>query len=147
MKHRGHSGRVNATSWANAIFNSQPTPANEVIRIMVHIRTAYERLKSGTGTDDDFDVVGCAINVGMIRAEAIDTRLVDMFKAAGEALLEAQRLRDRHGRFGFTGPHILNMNAGMDLYEQVLSLSTPNQMHSAVEESCARIRKGEVISA
>lgn len=83
----------------------------------------------------------------MIRAEAIGKPLEEAFQAAGEALLECERIRQRHGRYGFTGPHILNMNAAMDLYADVLAMSSPNQMQAAVEEGAARIQRGEYQSA
>lgn len=126
----------------HAFRNSQPTQPAEVSRIMVLIRMAYERLKAGHGTDADYDRLGAAMNVGLIRAESIGQPVVDAFQAAGEALLEAARIHQRHGKFGFTGPHILSMNAAMDLYEEVLSLSSPNLMQMAVEEGARRIRAG-----
>lgn len=146
-KHTRRKHVVNPTAWACAIFNSQVTEPAEVSRIMVLLRTAYERLKSKAGTHEDFDRVAAAINVGMIRAEAIDQQLVEMFKAAGEAMLEADRIRERHGSYGFTGPHLLAMNAVMDLYEEVLGKSTPNQMNAAALDGMRRMQRGEVLQA
>jgi hypothetical protein len=130
-----------------ALRNSQPTIPSEVARIMVLIRIAYEKLKTGHGTDADYDRVSAALNIALVRAESIGQPLVDAFKAAGEAMLECAHLHRRHGRFGFTGPHILAMNAAMDLYEEVLSLSSPNQMQWSLEEGMRRLSRGEYITA
>lgn len=139
-----HRRTVDPSAHWNAIINSQPTRPAEVSRIMVMVRLAYEKLKAGHGGDHDYDRLGAAMNVGMIRAEAIDPSLVEMFTAAGRAMLEAERIRRRHGHFGFHGEDLLAVNAGLELYEQILSLSSPNQMHAAAEEAVSRIRRGEV---
>jgi hypothetical protein len=131
----------------HAFRNSQPTQPAEVARIMVMIRIAYERLKSGGGSEADFDRVGAALNIGLIRAESIGQPLVEAFKHAGEAMLESVTLCRKHGKFGFSGPGLLHMNAGMDLYEEVLALSSPNQMEAAAQEGAARIRRGHFTTA
>jgi hypothetical protein len=134
-------------SGLHALRYSQPTPPAEVSRIMVLIRLSYEKLKIGSGTGQDYDRVGAAMNVGLIRAESIGQALVDAFLAAGQAMLECSRIHQRHGKFGFTGPHLLTMNAAMDLYEETLAMSSPNQMDAAAQEGADRIRRGEFITA
>jgi hypothetical protein len=138
---------ANAQAVGNVIANSLPTSPSEVQRIMVAIRLSYERLKTGAGTQDDLGRVGATINVGVIRAEVIDEQLVDAFKAAGEALLACARIHQRHGKYGFHGQDLLAMNAAMDLYEQLLSLSSPNQMHEAAREGERRIAAGDIVTA
>lgn len=135
----------NSSAWLNAIGNSQPTQPAEVQRIMLVLRLAYEKLKAGHGGADDFDRIGAMVNVGLVRSEAIGEVAVDAFKAAGDSILECDRLWRHHGKPGFTGPHIVAMNEALDLYEQVLGMSSPSQMHAAALESCRRIRQGHVI--
>lgn len=130
-----------------AFRNSQPTAPAEVQRIMNLIRTAYERLKSGHGTERDFDHVGAAMNIGLIRAESIGQPLVEAFKQAGAAMLECVTRYRTGGRFGFSGLGILAMNAAMDDYESVLAASSPNQMEQAAQEGAARIRRNEFLTA
>lgn len=136
----------NPSAWLNAIGNSTPTAPPEVLRIMNIVRVSYEKLKAGHGTADDFDKLSAVVNVGLVRAESIGRALVEAFKDAGEAMLECARIHERHGKFGFTGPHLLAMNAAMDLYADVLAMSSPNQMHAAALESSRRIRLGEVVT-
>lgn len=133
---RGHSG-------LHAIDNSKPMRESEVQRIMVLIRLSYEKLKAGHGTDADFSRIAAVINVGLIRAESIHPELVQDFNSAGTAVLECSRIRQRHGKFGFTGPHILAMNTALDMYGQILAASSPNQMDEALQEAMRRIRRGE----
>jgi hypothetical protein len=131
----------------HAFRNAMPTEPDQVQRIMVLIRLSYEKLKAGHGTRADYDRVGAAANIGLIRAESIGKPLVHAFQAAGEAMLECSRIERRHGKFGFHGPDILHMNAAMDLYEEILSMSSPIQMEAAALESVERIRLGNFITA
>lgn len=131
----------------HAFRNSQPTSPAEVQRIMLLIRLAYEKLKAGHGSADDFDRLGAALNVGLIRAEAIGQPLVEAFKAAGEAMLACDGRHLKVGRYGFSGTELLAMNAAVDLYSEILSLSSPNQMQWAVEEGCRRLKAGEYITS
>jgi hypothetical protein len=146
-KHAHRKVVINTSALANTIANSQPTAPAEVARIMLMIRLAYEKLKIGNATDFEYDRVGAAVNVGLVRAESIGQPLVDAFKAAGEAMLECARRQKASGKYGFSGPNLLSMNAAMDLYEQLLGLSSPNQMHSAQMEAYRRLTAGEVITA
>lgn len=137
---------INVAAMDNVIHNSKPAPPAEVSRVMVHVRMAYEHLKTGDGQQHDYQIVIHAVNVGMVRAEAISPHLVSYFLAGGEAMLESARLHTTHGRYGFTGPGILAMNAALEFYEQMLQLSSPNQMHDAAIEVERRERDGHVIT-
>lgn len=133
----------NPTSWAATIANSQLTPAADVTRIMVSVRMSYERLKQGDAPASDFERLAAVLNVGLIRAESIAPEVVDAMKEAIEALLHCHGLHERHGRWGFTGPGIQAMNEALELYEQILAKSSPNQMEAAVRESYRRMVAGQ----
>lgn len=123
--------RPNAAYLENAIANSQPPSADEVAKVMNVLRIAYENLKAGHGTADDVHQLGWMLNVGFVRAQDIGQPLAQAFDDAGKAMQECESLQERHGRYGFTGPGILLMNAAMDLYADVLGMSSPNQMEAA----------------
>lgn len=138
---------ANAAYLDNAIANSQPTTTTEITRIMTVIRLCYEKLKIGNAERREWIVVADCINIGLVRAEAIDPAVVEMFNAAGQAIVECEQIYLRHGKYGFTGPHILTMNAALEFYEQIITLSTPNQMYAAGLEADRRIKAGEVVPA
>lgn len=125
---------ANCQAVANVVENSSPPPADKVMELMNKLRFEYERLKCGTGTAEDAVSMGMMVNVGWVRAHAIGKPLVAAFKDAGNALLECEAMKERHGAYGFTGPGLLAMNAAMDLYADLLALSSPNQMEAAEEE-------------
>src|SRR5690349_14762059 len=63
------------------IIGLQEQPEENYKAIMAAVRMAFERLKLGTATARDFDKVGSAFNVGLVRAEAIDFRAVEVMNA------------------------------------------------------------------
>jgi len=139
--------RKNVNTLADTIAANQDQPIENVHRIMVEIRLAFEKLKVGTGTDNDFDKVAAAVNVGMIRAEQIDPAAEETMLRGVQALASCDAIKAKHKRYGFTGPDLISMADALDLYEQILQLSTPRKMMDAVAEMAKRIRKGHVMKA
>lgn len=116
-------------------------PKENADRIMVAIRLAFEKLKTGSASGEDFDRVSAAINVGLIRAELIDPLAKEtMVKGVG-ALMRCADIHSRHGKFGFTGPDLELMNDAVTLYEGILRLSTPKQMLDALDTAARRMRE------
>ncbi len=120
--------------------------------MMVALRMRFERLQRGDGDDSDFATLSDMVNIGLVRSEVLgDARTNDaavgVFKAAGEALLECARIRDRHEKYGFAGPGIVAMKDALETYEQILTLSTPLQMRKAAKEADARLHAGHVLTA
>lgn len=124
-------------SWAYAIAGNWDMDGGHATKIENHVRLAYQLLREGHGTADQFDTVACALNVAMVRAEKIGQPVVDAIKAGAFALVECDR---GDGRFTFTGPGILAMNAAVDLYADLLRESTPRQMQEASDEVARRAR-------
>lgn len=135
------------TSWAYAIASNREMDQAHATSIMVMIRTAFERLKSGSGDDDDFDRLAAKLNVGMVRAAKIDPLAVQYMQQGAQALVAADRRKGQIGRYGFSGPQLIDIGDALDLYEQILRKSTPRQMQEATEEGMALIRSGAVIQA
>ena len=46
-----------------------------------------------------------------------------------------------HGRYGFDGPGLLAMAAGLEVYEGMVRNSTPQRMREAMTASLARMRR------
>lgn len=127
-------------AWDTSLLDGlQEQPEENYHAIMVMVRTALERLKMGTGEAKDFDRVGGAFNVALVRAESIDFRAVEVMQAGIEAMEECDRLQQRHRRYGFTGPGLVAVGDAMNLYEDVLRLSPPVLMEQAVEEVARRL--------
>jgi hypothetical protein len=137
--HAKHQSR-HALAAVNTLAANSEQPTENADRIMVALRMAFEKLKSGTKDHTQFDRLAAAINVGLIRAEQIDPLAAETMVRGVSAMCSCDGIAKRHGRYGFTGPDLLDLGEALDLYEQILRLSTPKQMLDALDIAAARMR-------
>ena len=121
------------------------TPA-ELLRLELPVRLSFEALRTGAGTESDFHDLCAAINTSMVRSEAVDPLCEQTAIAARDALMRCWNRFERTGRFGFDGPGLSEVEAGIDLHEQLCRLSTPLQMIEALRTVMARGKSGEVVT-
>jgi hypothetical protein len=131
----------NLTSWAEMIAARQPMARSVADDVMAKLYSAFGDLKAGSTDDELFDRMAAAINVGIVRAEQIAPACVSPMLAARDALIRCDDIRGRHGRYGFDGPGLLAMAAGLEVYEEMVRNSTPQQMREAMTASIARMRR------
>lgn len=139
MHAKRHNPRHSMASIHVLAANSEQPEAN-ANRIMLTLRVAFEKLKIGTEDHSQFDRLAAAINVGLIRAEAIDKQPEEVMLSGVQAMMSCACICERHGHYGFTGPDLLAVNDALDLYENILRLSTPKQMLDALDAAAARMR-------
>jgi hypothetical protein len=130
-------------AWVRTIAGCSEQPPENADRIMLLMRLAFEKLKMG-GDDEQFDRLAAAFNVGLIRAEMIDPLAAQTMAMGLDALLSADGIRIRHGRYGFNGPDLPAMADALELYEGILRMSTPKQMMDALSIAAERMRRGDV---
>lgn len=123
------------------IEKHQDMPAEKVVDIMTKLTDAFARMAEGSTNCELFDRLAAAINVGLIRAEAIDPLVEEVMVRAINAMNEADGIYGRHRRYGFTGPGLEAMKDGLQVYQEILSKSAPAQMEAALEESARRMLK------
>lgn len=114
-------------------------PKENADSIMLLLRLAFEKLKAGTGDQEQFNRLAAATNVGLIRSEMIDPLAAETMVRGIQALKNCSDINDRHGKFGFSGPDLICMSDALNLYEDILRLSKPIQMERAVEEVARRM--------
>ncbi len=133
--------RANPASFAFIVQSSQPFSEARATVIVNELRVALLRLLEGTADEIHFMRLGVAVNLAAIRAEGMENNAgaVEILMAAGEALKEAERINDVHGRYGLTGPGRHALAQGVDAYEVVLRASSPRQMHLAEQELGRRL--------
>lgn len=132
---------ANPTTWAETIAARQPMARSVADNVMAKLYSAFGDLKAGSTDDGLFDRLAAAINLGIVRAEQIDEACVAPMLGARDALIRCDDIRGRHGRYGFDGPGLLAMAAGLEVYEEMVRNSTPQQMREAMTASIARMRR------
>lgn len=137
-----HAKRQNQdhyTAWIRVIAGNKEQPTENADQINITIRKAYELLKCGQASDSDFDRVAGALNVGLVRAELIDPLAEQTMQAGIDAMYICAEIYKRHGRYGFTGPDIVSVNDAINMYEDILRLSTPKMMCDATTVAFQRV--------
>lgn len=122
----------------------EPFNASELMQLELPIRISFESLKSGQGTERDFYDLAAAINTTMVRSESIDPLCTKTAIDARDALMRCWNRFERIGKLGFDGPGLAAVEAGIELHEQLIKLSTPLQMMQALQEVVQRGKNGQV---
>ncbi len=125
-------------------WTADPMSMFNVIR-KIEPFTEEEAIRSGTGSEADFDVLAIAINDAVIRSESIDALCVDTCKIAQEALVDTKGRYLRTGRWGFDWQGLQNVPPALDLYEAIISNSTQAQMLEAGHEQIARVNRMQTL--
>jgi len=131
----------NRTTWAAVIAARQPMDSAIGDDIMTKLHSAFSDLRTGSTDDELFDRMAATVNVGVIRAEQIDELCVGPMLAMRDALLRCDAIRGKHGHYGFDGPGLQAMATGLEVYEEMVRNSTPQQMREAMTQSIERMRK------
>jgi len=133
------------TAWAKLIENVRPYDPGEMVKEFVLIRAAFERLRTGAGTEPDFDLVSMSMNMGLVRAEAIDPELVAIMIAGQDAFVRMKARYLRGLPFGFDAQGLQDVPVAIDAYEAVVDASSPAQMMQSIRETYRRIRGGNIL--
>ena len=116
---------------------SQDYTPEQAWEIIEPVQVAVQRLLDGTADAADYRRVGCAFNVGAVRAAHIkgnNAPALAIFRAAGQAMGHAERLKEQHGKLGLTGPGRQAVREAMEVYEMLIRESSPRQMYDAENE-------------
>lgn len=122
---------------SRVIARSQPFEGNPIYKpekMLVPVRTALQRLLDRTMDSRDtqsFDTLICAIGHAKIRYLSIGgehNAAMPILEKADQALLRAHYRWQDINEFGLDGLGRQEISDGIDLYEQVLLASSPNQM-------------------
>ena len=125
----------------------QPFLSHELVALQTPGRMAWEAMRTGQGTWDDFNTLAQVVNVALVRAEDIDALAVDVAKRAQDALMAIRSRHDRCGKWGVDHVAMQDLPVCLNLYEQMLELSTPLQMAQAMRNTLARMNAGHLLEA
>lgn len=109
------------------------------------VTESFERMKTGQAKRDDFDTLGAMSNICLIRGEEIDPLCVVATQRCQDALMRCLQRFETTGRWGFDGLGMQDVEIAIDLYAQLLKLSTPQQMKEAMLVCVYRTKQGEVL--
>lgn len=118
---------------------------DELRRLKLPVRVAFESLRTGTGAEIDFHTLAAAVNTAMVRSESIDQLCVETCQRAQSALMLVLSRHDRLSKWGPDATGLQDIPPAIDLHEQLLDMSTPLQMQNAMAETIRRMRAGHAL--
>lgn len=149
-KLRRKNETYNGAEWLNTLTKCRPytdellpgaiaseSSFKAIRRSIIRVRMSFERIKSGTATVEDFDMLCHATGVAKVRFAQIggtENEAVKLLDIADAALVRTRTRFEQSGLWGFDGPALIELAQGIDLYEDIATNSSPAQMHGAVME-------------
>ena len=151
--HLGPMVTFNGAEWMNTInrvrSNSEAPPhaflgnAEAAMRSEVVVRKALQTLLDCTLPDDpehEHDVLAHALGVSVIRAlqiQPLDNPMLPILKSGTDALRRAINRYANARTWGLDGEGRIALMEAIDLYAQILHMSSPAQMDKATQERIA----------
>lgn len=164
-KQRLSGATYNGAEWLNQIqrcrtYSDEPIIGSWVdgtqsaaTNAMLLVRQAFDAIKHGIATQDgrDFDILCHALGVAWLRAIEIagdddfDNSMLPIIRIANAAMERARSRFHKLGRWGFDGPALDEVDAGVELYETILQASSPAQMSAVAKQRQAILEAQFVI--
>ena len=114
----------------------------ELRTLQTPVRVAFESLRTGDGQEADFHTLAAAMNTALVRSESIDPQCVEVCQLAQDALMRVLGRSKRLRKWGLDAAGLQDIPPAIDLFEQILTLSTPLQMQQSMRETMHRMQAG-----
>jgi hypothetical protein len=121
----------------NVLRVSAAMPANDVAKLDVEARSAWERLRTGVGTESDWSICADVANLCSVRGSSIAPEVLEIAQKAAQSLQAMQDRYDSAGKWGACHLSLAAMPDLLDLHHELLKNSTPRQMMDALHEAKA----------
>lgn len=118
--------------------------SDDMRAIMMKVANAFIALRDGSNQVADFNILATAMNIGVVRAEAMCQEDVEVFQSAQRALIEADAIYGSLRAYIFTPAALVDMAKGVQAYSELLKMSTPAQMEKAGNEVERRLAVGHL---
>lgn len=106
---------------------------------------AFEKLKTGLGTANDYDTLAKAVNVTITLSAQIDPIAERAAINARDSLVRTLERHRKIGRWGFDAAAMQDIAIALDMRNQMLGLFTPIQIFEAEQETARREARGECV--
>lgn len=120
---------------------------SELMALSIPLHLAFESLRTGRGTENDFHTLAVVANTVLVCGEKIGKECVDAAKLAQNSLVLMLDRGVRLGKWGVDAGALQNIPPVLDLHDQLLALYTPLQLQDAMREVIRRMEAGETLGA
>ena len=144
-KYRPRRWQADPLMWLKTMSKQVPFTPGEQASLNLPVREALQSLRDGTADDHHWNTLAAIVNVCLLRGESIAPEVVQVAKDGQAAVLDVMDRFQRTGRWGVTHENLVDLEACIDLHEQLIALSTPAQMMQAMRDTLARMNAEHVI--
>lgn len=119
------------------LWSNTPWTERELTSMRLTLYASFDALVKGHGDWREFDGLGMAINVATVRACEIDPTglLASKLEPAIDGFARMKQRHATHGKLLFDGQGLEAARVAIDIYDQILELSTPKQMQLALKQA------------
>lgn len=127
------------------ITGVQPMKADQQLDLGLTYRMAYQAMLTGNATEDDFEALAVASNIGLVLEEMRNDGYMDVIKDAQEALMQCRRRGEQLGRWGLDGHGIQAVSTFLDVHDEQLRTSSQKGVVNALDQARRRMTAGQTL--
>ena len=147
MRKRGarFQRRVDPHAGLQAIAMHHRIDDSQQVDLIIGVRAAAFAMRSGTGAEDHVHTLASAINTALLLCErGAGSEHTATVIDAQFALVRTIERGKRSGKWGFDGPALVQVEAGIEVLEAQLASVTRIEARDAVLEVIRRVQQGHV---
>ena len=147
MRKRGarFKRRIDPHAGLHAIAMHHRIDNTQQVDLTIGVRAAALAMRSGAGTEDHVHTLASAINTALLLCErGTGSEHTAAVIDAQFALVRTIERGKRSGKWGFDGPALAQVEAGIEVFEAQLASITRIEARDAVREVTRRVNQGHV---
>lgn len=137
---------IDYTAGLRLLDHARPYEPDEMLPEHNLTRAAFERLRTGHGTEADFDRVSMQLNFCQIRASEIDELLLHTIQLGQKAMARMKARYLRGLPFGLDADGLSAVPDAIDALIPIVDGSSPLQMRMALAAVVEKMRAGDILS-
>ena len=148
MRKRGKqfSTRRDPNSLVRALVGVHTMDKEQQVDLGLAYRFAFQSLRTGTGKEEDFHTLACALNIALVLAEmGFVGEAVDDIKAAQAGLIRCMSRSQRLQKWGLDGDAMTAIASALAVHDHQLTIVSQHNLELAIKEVHKRMSNGQVM--
>lgn len=145
-KHKKHTPRpIDGSAFNRVIVDAQLLDEAQVLDISLHANLAFDAMRKGASTEDNWVTIACAMNMACVFCEVgIGADYRPDLVAALEACWRVKTRAARTGSWGFDGAGRQAVAFALALHDKQIAFAKCGEVKQVIEEIRRRVRADDV---
>jgi len=128
-----------------AAEDHRPLHEDDATDLALAYRLSLETMVKGKSTEEDWSVVVCSLNIGLILCErGIGAEYEPLFVRALDGAFRSRIRAGRTGTWRFDGDALVAIREAIDVHDEQVKITTKEEIRTALLEVHHRIKAGNV---